>query len=558
MHKSSNKTDEIIQSYIALGWNVFPVASDKRPAISWKEYQNKKITLDKYKELNFQSVNKIAGSSRAMSAIAVITGKTSGITVIDVDIDKGARDPFPNIKTPKVLTGNKGYHYYFKYTDKVTQGQNNKTKVDIRNDGGYALLPPSKTKYLDNGEIKGGEYKWLIPPTTELAELPQDFIDSYSGDVVNYKSAFNNVSDGGRNVASVGVVGKLLREHSDNEQLAWEGFVLWNKGNRPPIEDDQLRATFNWCLNKHRANNPPLEEATSFADMEIEDILDFKQRPTAVTGIKKIDDRFEHPSGFYIICANPGVGKGWYALWLSRMFNLYNKLRSVYFSLEMPKNMVTQRILQQWSDLTEKQFKSLLNSKKYKDLIKAVDLLKQDVIRIDEFGGSDTSFVTPDNFKTRIEDYINKGFRVFHFDHLHELDGANDNTRNQGVTEKWAKVFQNISKEHEDIWLFVYVQPNGASAQKEILKRTDIAGSKAITQKCEFFISLNRKVADPRDFNADNVEEDRTVLIWIDKNRISSLQHAGFNLYFDYTTNYIDPNNKETYLDFGKPHNPYT
>lgn len=520
----SKSINEQLAEYIALGFSVFPVKDDKRPAvISWEEYQKRRMSLEEVLGISRGCTEK----GRKVSGVAVVTGEISGVTVIDLDI--GSENPFIQIETPVARTGSGGLHYYFKYTDKLHTTSNTALKIDIRNDGGYAILPPSVTTK--------GKYTWLRDPNTPLAEVPQYFLDSYANDVIKHKWSFEGVGVGGRNNASKSVVGYLVRSLRNDLSLAWDSFKAWNDRNDPPIDEEQLRATFEWCVSKDIKNNPPGVKTISFADMSDEEIMSFSERPTAKTGLYNIDTRFPHPTGFYLICANPGVGKGWYALWLTRRFYENNDLRSVYFSLEMSTDLIKQRILQAWSDLTEEQFARF---KKDKDKIKAIDLLRKDIIRVDEFGGSDTSGQNIENFRDKMKKYYEEGFRVFHFDHLHELEGANVNDKNQQVTEKWAKLFQGICKDYPDIWLFVYVQPNGISARKNILERTDVAGSKAITQKCEFFISLNRKIKKDEETEESVVDEaERQVTIYIDKNRITSAQHIGFKVFFSRTGNFV-------------------
>lgn len=269
-----------------------------------------------------------------------------------------------------------------------------------------------------------------------------------------------------------------------------------------------------------------------YSSQEDDDLLVTEQRPCMPLGIEKLDKHFPFPTGYYVICANPGAGKGWFALWVSRKAFLKYQKKTVYFSLEMSEPLVRTRVLQQWSDLTQSQFESGMG------VTKALQLLKKDVLVVDVFNVDDSKKQTPQEFTRLIEYYYLFGYRVFHFDHLHELDGANDNNRNQGVTELWAKTFQTLCKTYKDIWLFVYAQPNGAAANKSILKRTDIAGSKAITQKCEFFLSLNRSIK--RDDNGEVVidSENREVILWLDKSRVTSANHIGFKLYFSLTGNY--------------------
>lgn len=522
MPKSSK--DYLIE-YVDYGFSVFPIGPSKKPTIEWKEFQKRKMTAEEVLSVS----KKCTMRGDLVSGIGVATGEISGVTVIDID---GDNNPIGDIDTPTVRTGGGGTHYYFKYTDELHTTSNPTLKIDIRNDGGYAVLPPSKSTK--------GIYTWVKDLSTPLAEVPKSFIDSYESEVTKHEWSFEGMENGGRNNASKSVVGYLVKTFRDDLDLAWASFRAWNDRNTPPIEEEQLRATFEWCVNKDKSNHHILAKAGSFADRTDEELLTFTERETAKTGLAKIDNKFPHPTGFYLICANPGVGKGWYALWLTRRFYENNSLKSIYFSLEMTEELIKKRILQAWSDLTEEQFNRVKNKKEY---IKALELLKKDMIRVDEFGGSDTSGITVENLKKKIEEYYSEGFRVFHFDHMHELDGANDNVRNQAVTEKWAKSFQGICKEHPDIWLFVYVQPNGKSAKSDIIFREDVAGSKAVTQKCEYFISLNRAQKDSKDVEVGEDEmESREVIIYIDKNRITSAQHIGFKVYFSYTGNFVQEN----------------
>ena len=518
---------ELLAKYIRFGFNLIPVKADKKPAVaSWTTFQTKRVTFDDFMEM----FNTAKRKGIAVTGLAVITGKISGITV--VDLDKGSANPFEVI-TPISQTGGGGKHYFFKYTERLSTTSNRDLKIDIRNDGGYALIPPSVT-------LKGN-YVWLKDIDISLAEVPQSFIDSYISGVVKNKWSFEGIEEGGRNNNSKSVIGAILRANRNDLAVSWELFKGWNQLNKPPIEEEQLRATFDWCVNKDLSNRP--FNSDSFSNMTDDELLTFTQRETALTGVKRIDEGFKHFTGFYVICANPGVGKGWYALWLIREFYLHSNIKSVYISLEMTEDLIRKRVLQSWSDLDENAFNYFIKNKLE---IKALALLKKDIMRVDEFGGSDTSKITTENFTDKIKYYYEQGFRAFHFDHLHELDGANDNTRNQTVTEKWAKVFQSICKDYSDIWLFIYVQPNGSSAKKQILKRTDISGSKAITQKCEFFISLNRQMKKDEETGEMVVDNDsRQITIYIDKNRISSAQHVGFKLYFLPTGNFSDTYEKD-------------
>jgi len=89
---------------------------------------------------------------------ALLTGKTSNITAIDIDdpsLEHNKQlillcDKYCNL----VQRTKKGYHYIFKYTDKLTTATNEKCKIDIRNDNALLYVEPS------NYSIDGFNYKY--------------------------------------------------------------------------------------------------------------------------------------------------------------------------------------------------------------------------------------------------------------------------------------------------------------------------------------------------------------------------------------------------------------
>ena len=144
--------------YLGLGCNVMPVRPDKKPYLmTWAEYQEQKVTpllIEKW------------WTTWPMANIAIITGVTSDIVVIDVDseeglyeVDKLAPDMHPTVKTPN------GWHFYFRHSD---NGIGNATRFipdcDVRGQGGYVVAPPS----INESGIK---YKQLLP-INDLETLP--------------------------------------------------------------------------------------------------------------------------------------------------------------------------------------------------------------------------------------------------------------------------------------------------------------------------------------------------------------------------------------------------
>lgn len=122
-------------AYQEAGFSVIPLKKDKKPLLSsWLEFQKTPATAEVIEEwwLRYPDAN-----------VGIVTGKISGITVIDIDT-KGETvvplDTFPQTYTVKTPSG--GYHLYYQYDPEIKQTANTYPQfphVDIRNDGGYVV-----------------------------------------------------------------------------------------------------------------------------------------------------------------------------------------------------------------------------------------------------------------------------------------------------------------------------------------------------------------------------------------------------------------------------------
>jgi len=268
-----------------------------------------------------------------------------------------------------------------------------------------------------------------------------------------------------------------------------------------------------------------------YSSRPVSELTKIEKKESLNTGLSIIDNNFGFPTGYYVIVGNPGVGKSWFALWLARMFYRHDLIKSVFFSLEMPEQLVKQRILQQWSDLTKSQLESGESTQE------AVEMLGKDIIIVDEFYSGDTKRQTPQEFRLWIEEYYKIGYRVFQLDHFHELGGASTNETNQGVVEKWGLMFQQICKDYKDIWLIIYAQPNSTKAR--FLKRSSLLGSKALTYKCDYFLSLNKNVdEDELDVDKNIIDGNNDIVLFIDKTRYTEKTKIGLLIEFSETGNF--------------------
>jgi len=102
--------------------------------------------------------------NKERNGFALVTGKESGVTVIDIDNpERQESQTLMDLMTNcnMVARTRKGYHYAFAYCDKIKTTTSKQHEIDTRNDGGCLYCEP--TRYTTNtGEIV--EYKWIKTP----------------------------------------------------------------------------------------------------------------------------------------------------------------------------------------------------------------------------------------------------------------------------------------------------------------------------------------------------------------------------------------------------------
>ncbi len=249
-----NKNDIVKEALLLsekLGWCIIPVNRDKKSLIEWKKYQKIKATSEEITAwfTSYPDAN-----------IAVVTGKISNLVIVDIDPkNSGTDDAFKEVKTVKVATGGKGLHFYFQYEEGIKTSAGIQAGIDIRAEGGYAVLPPSLHK-------SGSRYEWLLSPhsNTPIIPLP-DFVKEWiKNDTIkegvtesNWNSeVLEGVGEGERNNTAASVAGKLLKRFKEEEweSEAWPLFQGWNLKNKPPLTRGELKITFESIKKKEKEN----------------------------------------------------------------------------------------------------------------------------------------------------------------------------------------------------------------------------------------------------------------------------------------------------------------
>lgn len=180
----------------------------------------------------------------------LVTGKDSGITVIDVDAKNDGVDTYRNLTSkldiPKgtyvVGTGGGGYHIYYGYDPSVpTRSRTLGDGIDTRNDGGYVVAPGST-------HISGGKYE--LKKAVDISELMpfpsplRTLAESVSSTGPSGDGTFDfeaEIIEGGRNDTITRYAGKLLSAGlSQGDTLAL--LNAWNKEYCvPPLSQYEVR-----------------------------------------------------------------------------------------------------------------------------------------------------------------------------------------------------------------------------------------------------------------------------------------------------------------------------
>jgi len=227
-----------IKKYVDRGWVVIPISTNSKVCtIKWKQYQDEKPR--KKEILEWIKNNGENGN------VGIITGEVSGITVIDVD-SKEAVDKITSMLSDDdecglVVTPRGGQHFYFAYTPELKTTTNRNLKIDIRNDGAYVLLPPSK--------INGKEYAWISLPE-KLSKVPDKLVEFLnSRDSNKYRFTKDNLKLGGRDSGLFHLALVLAKGGMRYDEI-YDALKPYADMCQPPFPDDALRIKITSALKR--------------------------------------------------------------------------------------------------------------------------------------------------------------------------------------------------------------------------------------------------------------------------------------------------------------------
>jgi hypothetical protein len=181
--------------------------------------------------------------------IGVATGTISKIMVVDVDsIDAEAElKKLEDVNgalpaTVEAITA-RGRHLYFKCPDREIRNSAGKIApgIDIRANGGYALVPPSM-------HPSGKRYAWSVDSANSFAAAPEWLIDMITAPIADEPAKpppwaeliRDGAPKGCRNDSMTRIVGHLLQRHVD-PLIALEIALAINDARwRPPLPRGEI------------------------------------------------------------------------------------------------------------------------------------------------------------------------------------------------------------------------------------------------------------------------------------------------------------------------------
>jgi len=157
--------------YCAHGWSIVPARVEgKRALVAWKRWQRELPGL----ELVERWWARWPGAN-----LAVVTGRVSGIVVVDIDPRHNGDLALAELETlhgdlpwrAVVETPSGGWHVYLRHPGGRVRNSSGRigAGVDVRGDGGLALLPPSRRA--------AGVYRWAVGGPEQVPPMAPAWVE---------------------------------------------------------------------------------------------------------------------------------------------------------------------------------------------------------------------------------------------------------------------------------------------------------------------------------------------------------------------------------------------
>lgn len=242
---NTKSLSEISLEYYNRGYCVLPVAPyTKRPLLrSW----------EKYSKVRPEPGDLVRWFDNLTSAgIGMVTGKISGLIVVDIDTVSGigpeeiTRD-YPTEMIARSASG--GYHLYYKYPESGIPVPNRVSflpGVDLRGDGGFVVMPPT--------QFERGSYSWIslgAPGRYPEGLIPDPGYNNRSEGEKWVTEALKGSEEGLRNDTTARLAGYFFNKSMPLD-IVMSIMREWNEKNDPPLGIRELETTIQSVYKKHQ------------------------------------------------------------------------------------------------------------------------------------------------------------------------------------------------------------------------------------------------------------------------------------------------------------------
>jgi hypothetical protein len=264
-------------AYAERGWAVFPLAAGtKVPRAGSHAYQDATRDPEKIREM-------FAG--KPFLNLAIATGRVSGVFILDIDAKTGGPDTVMDwsesglVLTETLLqrTGSGGRQYVYKLPEGITVPSNAGIigdGIDLRGEGGYAAIPPSKRS-------DGGVYEWLTdlepvdPPAWLIEKITVgrtttpadgDPMGLTADDVRETTLAgHQGAALGQQNDVACHLIGCELVRGTPPEKIVADA-LEWGRRCRPPADPERLAGILERLLKKQIAKKDVAGQADDYVE----------------------------------------------------------------------------------------------------------------------------------------------------------------------------------------------------------------------------------------------------------------------------------------------------
>jgi hypothetical protein len=233
-------TRELLDYYENEGLNVIPlIPGDKKPVSEWKEYQQRKITKEEINNFFLQGTQ---------HNIGVVCGKISdNLYVLDFDTEEIFQRFFTKKDGLTIVKTGRGYHVYFKAESPVKTlsmlDSEGKEIATLKGEGSYVVGPPSL-------HPSGARYEFIrreskIPRVSgdvrqQVKERAAKIGLACPKEQIDIESLLKGTAEGYRANSLVYLI-TFLRRAGINKTNGLEICLAWNKRNKPPLSQGDLR-----------------------------------------------------------------------------------------------------------------------------------------------------------------------------------------------------------------------------------------------------------------------------------------------------------------------------